>query len=58
VFGVALSPLDPRVPDAILRDERLGEMLALVDAIRIGGARERSLAVKELKGRLRKGDRR
>jgi hypothetical protein len=55
VFGVALSPLDPRVPDAIRLDERLWEMLALVDAIRIGGARERSLAAKELKDRLRRG---
>jgi len=42
--GIALTPLDPRVPDAVRRDERLGELLALVDAIRIGGARERGLA--------------
>jgi hypothetical protein len=44
VRGISLSPLDPRVPDAVRRDERLGELLALVDAIRIGGARERGLA--------------
>jgi hypothetical protein len=52
VWGIALEPLDPRVPDAVLRDERLGELLALVDGIRIGAARERSLAAKELKQRM------
>jgi hypothetical protein len=55
VFGIALTPLDPRVPDAVRRDEPLGELLALVDAIRIGGARERGLAAKELEKRLKKG---
>jgi len=57
VFGIALSPLDPRVPDAARRDESLGELLALVDAIRIGGARERGVAAKQLKERLRRGGR-
>jgi hypothetical protein len=40
------------VPEAARQDERLWELLALVDAIRIGNARERSLAVRELKKRL------
>lgn len=44
VRGIALAPLDPRVPDAVRRDEKLGELLALVDAIRIGRARERKMA--------------
>jgi hypothetical protein len=35
------------------RDEALGELLALIDAVRIGGARERALAAEKLKGRLR-----
>ena len=52
VFGIALIPLDPRVPDAARRDKALGELLALVDGIRIGGARERGLGAKELEGRL------
>ena len=52
--GIGLKPLDPRVPDAVRRDVLLGELLALVDAIRIGGSRERSLAAKELKALLRK----
>jgi hypothetical protein len=58
VFGVALTPLDPRVPDAVRRDEALGELLALVDAIRIGGARERGLAAREIEKRLAKKGRR
>jgi hypothetical protein len=53
VRGIALKPLDPRVPDAALRDRPLHELLALVDAIRIGAARERNLAAKELGARLR-----
>jgi hypothetical protein len=40
------------VPDAARRDKALGELLALVDGIRIGGARERGLGAKELEGRL------
>jgi hypothetical protein len=56
-FGIALTPLDPRVPDAARRDEPLSELLALVDAIRIGGARERGLAAKELEKRLKKSRR-
>jgi hypothetical protein len=53
-LGIALAPLDPRVPDAVRRDPALGQLLALVDAIRIGGARERGLAAKELEKRLKK----
>jgi DNA-binding Lrp family transcriptional regulator len=52
VRGLALKPLHPAVPGAADRDERLWELLALVDAIRIGNARERSLATRELKKRL------
>ena len=52
VRGIALEPLHPVVPEAARRDRRLGELFALFDAIRIGSARERSLAVKELEHRL------
>lgn len=52
-WGIALEPLDPRVPDAVRRDEQLGQLLALLDAIRIGGPRERALAAEGLKARLR-----
>lgn len=53
VWGIALEPLDSRVPDAACRDETLGELLALVDAIRIGAARERVMAADELEFRLK-----
>lgn len=52
VRGVAFTPLYPSVPDAALQDSRLYELLALVDAIRDGHARERNLAAKELTNRL------
>lgn len=50
--GYSFSPLYPSVPAAASRDAKLYELLALVDAIRDGRARERSLAVKELERRL------
>lgn len=53
VRGVAFEPLYPSVPAAARRDPYLYELLALVDAIRGGRARERQLAEKELVSRLR-----
>ena len=50
--GYSISPLYKSVPKAVADDQALYEMLALVDAIRDGRARERELAVKELAGRL------
>jgi DNA-binding Lrp family transcriptional regulator len=55
VRGIALEPLHPAAPDAVRRDKELGLLLALVDALRIGGARERNLAAKQLKKRLGRG---
>jgi hypothetical protein len=52
VRGIALKPLHPAVPDAAQQDSRLWELLALIDAIRIGNARERNVAVRQLKKRL------
>ena len=52
VRGYSLAPLYPSVPAAAARDARLYELLALVDAIRDGRARERSLAAKEIEKRL------
>lgn len=52
VRGIALVPLHPVVPEAAGRDRQLGEALALFDAIRIGNARERALAIEELSRRL------
>ena len=52
--GIALEPLYRTAPAAALRDPILYELLALVDAIRDGRARERKAAEKELLNRLRK----
>ena len=52
VRGYKLEPLYPSVPIAAARDPKLYELLALVDAIRDGRTRERSLASKELQSRL------
>jgi hypothetical protein len=46
--GIAFSPLYKNVPQAALRDPKLYELLALVDAIREGRAREREIAIREL----------
>jgi hypothetical protein len=51
--GYSFSPLHKNVPRAASRDPGLYELLALVDAIRGGRARERELAQRELSNRLR-----
>src|SRR5271169_3512217 len=51
--GVGLEPLYKSVPHAALRDPALYELLALVDAIRDGRARERNLAERDLMHRLK-----
>jgi hypothetical protein len=52
VRGIAFSPLYKTVPKAALRDPQLYELLALVDAIREGRAREREIAIRELTERM------
>lgn len=52
VRGYSFAPLYPSVPGAAARDPKLYELLALVDAIRDGSARERNLAADELSMRL------
>jgi DNA-binding Lrp family transcriptional regulator len=54
--GIALAPLYKTAPAAALRDPVLYELLALVDAIRDGRARERKIAEKHLINRLRIGN--
>lgn len=51
--GESIEPLYPAAIGASLRDLRLYECLALVDAIRIGKARERKLAAVMLAERLK-----
>ena len=50
--GLLLEPLHPNVPKAARLDPNLYELLALLDVLRVGGARERNLAVKALHERL------
>lgn len=52
VQGVSVQPLYPSVPGAARRDPELYNLLALVDALRIGRARERGFAEKEIGQRL------
>lgn len=52
IYGLELIPLHPAVPKVALHDESLYEVLALVDAIRVGAAREREIAIEELKWKL------
>jgi len=46
--GPSLTPLSPTAPDAAMEDPRLHGLLALVDALRAGRARERDIAAKLL----------
>ena len=53
VQGAAVEPLYASVPGAARRDPDLYALLALVDALRIGRARERNIAEKEIGERLK-----
>jgi hypothetical protein len=50
--GQAIEPLYKNAPLAAKNDNRIYELLALVDAIRVGRAREDAIAIKELSSRL------
>ncbi|MFH4969334.1 hypothetical protein V8G61_14105 [Gaetbulibacter sp. M240] len=52
IRGQAITPLYPSVVDAVQNDEKLHELLALVDALRVGKAREKEIAVQALKDRI------
>jgi hypothetical protein len=54
VRGTTFEPLHKTVPLAVARDPTLYELLALIDALRDGRARERQIAERELGARLRK----
>jgi len=53
--GISFLPLHRQAPKAALRDARLYELLALVDAVRGERTRERKLAIDELTRRLKDG---
>ena len=48
-MGQSIEPLFSSVPFAVRQDRKLYEFLALVDAIRLGNARETNLAISQLK---------
>lgn len=50
--GQSVEPLHPAVPEACSRDTALYELLALVDTLRLGRAREKQLAMEELRKRI------
>jgi hypothetical protein len=52
VKGYSIEPLYGSAPIAAKADAKLYELLALVDALRIGRARERKLAEEELRNRI------
>ena len=54
--GYEFSPLYKSVPKAAAKDFKLYELLVLVDAIRDSRAREREIAVNEIKARLQSND--
>lgn len=52
VRGQAVEPLHPSLPIVASRDPELHALFALIDIIRVGSAREREVAAKELEKRL------
>lgn len=54
VRGLTLEPLHKAAPKAAKQDPLLYELLALLDALREGRARERQLAESELTARIRR----
>ena len=54
--GHSIIPLYTSVPKAALKDKDLYELLAMVDALRVGRAREKEIAITELKKRLQIGE--
>ena len=56
IRGQSIHPLYSSAPSAAIRDPELHSLLALVDALRVGRTRERSLALAELKKRFEDGE--
>ena len=52
IRGHGINPLYSTVPQAALDDEQLHALLALADALRVGKAREKNIAIQELKNRI------
>jgi hypothetical protein len=56
VRGQSIQPLYPSVVQAVKHDENLYALLTLIDAIRVGRAREKEMAIGKLKKRLLDGE--
>ena len=54
IRGQAIEPLYKTVPHIVLADVELYELLALVDAIRVGRTREVKIAIDELEKRIKR----
>jgi DNA-binding Lrp family transcriptional regulator len=50
--GLSIKPLSKNTPKAVLRDPKLYDFLALIDAIRIGKTRERTIAVNKIENMI------
>lgn len=52
IRGQAIEPLYPSAPLAAKSDPKLYELLALIDTLRVGRAREQKMAVQEIEKRI------
>jgi len=52
--GQSITPLHPNLPEVCLNDQKLYELLTLIDSLRIGRTREKKYAMNELKRRILK----
>jgi len=50
--GQAIEPLHPKIPEAALKDVGFYELMALVDALRVGKVREQRIAIDMLKEKI------
>ena len=50
--GQQITPLYLSVPNAVLKDDELYQLLVIVDTLRVGSARERAIALQELTKRI------
>jgi len=54
--GQSIAPLYPSVVEAVKGDEKFYQLLALADALRVGKARDKELAISELKKMVLNGE--
>ena len=52
IRGQTIIPLYASVPQLVQKDAQLYELLSLIDALRVGKAREKNLAIEELTKRI------